>query len=146
MFDAVIFSILFCNAFLQSYELIYHFSYPVYFNYFMPPFLTGNDIRYLVLGFLPILPVFLMRKHLSFKKTSLVTLTVFVVIWVVWIMYGFPQYFSDEYFYPRILRTDDPYTLSMVLNFGSKVVLASFFTSLLKIGSIGFLGRKLNSV
>ena len=145
-FDAIILSILYCNVFLQSYELLYHFSYPVYLNYFKPPFLSGEDFRYLILGSLPILPVFMLRKHLSFKKASIVALAVFASIWIVWIMYGFPQYFSSDYFYPRILKTDDPFTASLVLNFGSKPVLALFFVSLLDTGSIDFSGVGLRDI
>jgi hypothetical protein len=88
----------------------------------------------------------MLRKHLSFKKASIVALAVFASIWIVWIMYGFPQYFSSDYFYPRILKTDDPFTASLVLNFGSKPVLALFFVSLLDIGSIDFSGVRLRDI
>jgi hypothetical protein len=145
-FDAIILSILYSNAFLQSYELIYHFSYPVYLNYFKPPFLSGENLRYLILGSLQILPVFMLRRHLSFKKASLVTLVAFASIWIIWILYGFPQYFSNDYFYPRILKTDDPFAASLVLNFSSKPILALFLISLLEVGSVNSLEAGLERI
>jgi len=138
-FDAIILSILYSNVFLQSYELIYHFSYPVYLNYFKPPFLLGEDLRYSILGSLQILPVFMLRRHLSFKKTSIAAMVVFASIWIVWILYGFPQYFSNDYFYPRIFKTDDPFVTSLLLNFSSKPILALFFISLLEAGAVNSL-------
>jgi hypothetical protein len=145
-FDAIILSILYCNVFLQSYELIYHFSYPVYLNYFRPPFLSGEALRYLILGTLPLLPIFMLRRYLSFKRISLAMLVVFASIWIVWIMYGYPQYFSTDYFYPRILKTDDPFTVSLMLNFGSKPILALFFVTLLNTDSIDPFGMRLRDI
>jgi hypothetical protein len=81
----------------------------------------------------------MLRRHLSFKKTSLAALVVFASIWIVWILYGFPQYFSNDYFYPRILKTDNPFATSLILNFSSKPILALFFISLLGAGSVNSL-------
>jgi len=131
--DATVLSILFANVFIQSYELIYHFSFPIYLNYFRAPFVDEDGIRYLMVGGLALSPAVIIRSHLSFKRLSFILLAFFVLIWAVWILYGFPQYFADGYFYPTILRTNDSFTLSLTLNFGSKVVLAAFFVSLLDL-------------
>jgi hypothetical protein len=129
--DSVILSILYAASFVTSYEVIYHFTFPVYLNYLHPPFLGGQEIRYLVTNGVIILPVFLMTKHLKVKRTGLILLTAFVATWTTWILYGFPQYFANDYYYPIFLKTEDPYTLSLTLNFGSKVLLAAFFGSCL---------------
>ena len=140
--DSIILSILFTNVFLQSYELIYHFSFPIYLNYFKPPSLNGDEIRYVLVELLAICPILLIRTHLSFKILSIVLLTFFITIWIVWILYGFPQYFFEGYFYLTILKTGDPYTLALILNFGSKFILAMFFISLLDFGSAFLLCAK----
>ncbi len=133
--EAIVLSALFSNAFIQSYELIYHFSFLVYFNYFKWPLLDGDGIRYLVERSLTILPTALLRKHLSFGKLSAASLVLFAALWGTWILYGFPQYFSENSYYPIILEASDRYTTSILLNFGSKLVLAVFFISLLKLSS-----------
>jgi hypothetical protein len=129
--DSVILSILYAASFVTSYEVIYHFTFPVYLNYLRPPFLGGQEIRYLVTNGVIILPIFLMSKHLKLKRTSLILLMAFVATWTIWILYGFPQYFANDYYYPIFLKTEDPYRLSLRLNFGSKVLLAAFFGSCL---------------
>jgi len=58
-------------------------------------------------------------------------------------MYGYPQYFSTDYFYPRIIKTDDPFTVSLMLNLGSKPVLALFFATHLNTDSIDPFGMRL---
>jgi len=125
--DAMILSILFAYAFVETFELIYHFSFPIYIAR-----AGGEEIRFLILHGTVILPVFLLRKHFSYDRLSKVLLSLFIFIWVVWILYGFPQYFVDGYYYPKVFKTEDPFTLSLVLNFTSKTVLAAFFASLLK--------------
>jgi hypothetical protein len=129
--DSVILSILYAASFVASYEVIYHYTFPVSLNYLRPPFLGGQEIRYLVTNGVMILPVLLMTKHLKVKRTGLILLTAFVATWTTWILYGFPQYFANGYYYPVFLKTEDPYTLSLRLNFGSKVLLAAFFGSCL---------------
>ena len=133
--EAMVLSVLFANGFLQSYEIIYHFSFPVYFNHFNPPFLDGDGIRYLIERFLSILPIALIRRQLSFGRLSLVSLLLFMVLWGIWILCGFPQYFAEDAFYPIIIRASDKYALSLMLNFGSKLVLAVFYISLLRLKS-----------
>jgi hypothetical protein len=93
--------------------------------------LNGEGIRYLLIEFLAICPIILMRKHLSFKKWTQALIIFFAAVWIVWILYGFPQYFVEGYFYPTILRTGNPFSLALTLNFGSKIILAMFFISLL---------------
>lgn len=130
--NSVVLSALFANSFVALYELIYYFTYPIHLNYFRPPFLSGEGIRFLALQGLAILPILLMKQQLSIKKLSIVTLAILISIWSIWILYGFPQYFVEGYFYQRIFETVDPSRLSLVLNFGSKTMLAAFFASIIK--------------
>lgn len=131
--ETLVWPALFGYAFLQSYELIYHFMFPVYLNYFQLPFLDGAGIRFLLERIITVLPIALMRKHLSCTKLTIASSMLFVLIWVLWILHGFPQYFHEGYFYPRIVRTNDPFAASLLFNFSSKLVLAICFISLLHI-------------
>ncbi len=95
-----------------------------------------------------VIPLILMRKDLSFKKTSAYALSAFVACWAIWMLFGFPQYFSSQYFIPPVLHSSDPYHLSIFLNYASKVILAIFFVTLLKVWKGGpkpLWGRKLKS-
>ncbi len=127
--ESIILSVLFANVFLQTFELIYHFTFPVYLNYFQPPFLGGDAVRYLALEGTMLLPVLLLRRHLHFGILSAGLLSCFVASWAVWILYGFPQYFTDAFYFPRLLSSQDSFHLSLLLNYGSKTILALFFGS-----------------
>ena len=129
--ESFVLSILFANAFVQSFELIYHFTFPVYLNYFQPPFLSGDAIRYLVVEGTMLLPILLLRKHLRFGVLSAFFLLCFVATWTVWILYGFPQYFTNVFYFPRFLSSQDPFHLSLWLGYGSKAMLALSFGSML---------------
>jgi hypothetical protein len=131
--ETLVWPALYGYAYLQSYELIYHFSFPIYLNYFQLPILNGEGFRFLLERFLTIIPVVLIRKYLSYTKLTIGFLMIFVMIWIVWILYGFPQYFHEGYFYPQILRTNDAFAYSLMFNFSSKLVLAACFISLLNI-------------
>jgi hypothetical protein len=129
--DSVVLGALFSNAFLQTYEILYHFTFPIYTLTF--PFLAGADVKFLVVELSMVLPLLLVRKELSFRRTSAIPLGAFLLVWVIWILYGFPQYFSSGFFIPPLLHTSDPFHLSLALNYGSKVILAVFYAALLGI-------------
>ena|SRR5579875_767123 len=134
--NSIIFAILFAFAFLESYELIYHFTFPIYWNYFRYPFISGSDIEFILTAGIALLPLVIVRDQLSLKVSSFIFLSIFVVMWCVWVLYGFPQYFSSLYFYPTIFKTNDPWDTSLLYNFGSKVVLSLFFLTLPRFFSI----------
>jgi hypothetical protein len=129
--QAVVLAILFANAFLQAYEITYHFTFPVYLNYFRFPFLNGDGIRFLFLDGIMLLPLVLIKKYLSLTRLTWLLLVIFLLVWGAWILYGFPQYFAEGYYFPRLLETSDPFHTSLYLNFGSKALLACFFASFL---------------
>ncbi len=132
--NSMVFAILFCGAFLWIYEVIYHFSFPVSA---ITVSALGNGARFLAIAALPILPLVLLRQRLAFTKKSAVLFGVFVLMWVVWFLYGFPQYTyccnGNWYAWTPILKTSNPWDTSLFFNFGSKTVLAVFFASILKI-------------
>jgi hypothetical protein len=124
--------VLFANAFLQCYELIYGLTWVLSALFNDPPPVTGTEVRTFLLWLVMISPILLVHEHLRFKWTSAVFLSLTGLAWVAWILFGFPQYYLSGYFFPQILKTSDPYHLSLWLNFGSKALLAAFFVSLLE--------------
>lgn len=128
--ESIVLSILFANVFAQSFEVIYLFTFPVYLNYFRPPFFDGGDLRYLGLEGVMLVPILLVKRHLRFGALSGALVASFATMWTVWILCGFPQYFTDVFYYPRLLATPDSYHTSLFLDFGSKAILALFFASL----------------
>lgn len=141
--DSIILGVLFANAFLEAYEIIYHFTFPIYSLQF--PFLKGTDVKFLVVELTMVIPLLLVRKHLSFKKVSACALAAFILSMLVWVLFGFPQYFASGFFIPPVLHTADPYHVALALNYGSKTLLAVFFVTLLKVrrpGRVAFWRRK----
>ncbi|MDA4135363.1 MAG: hypothetical protein OK441_07315 [Thaumarchaeota archaeon] len=129
---SIVLGVLFANAFLQCYELIYGMTFSLSAVLNDPPTLTGTDVRTFLLWLIMISPILLVHEHLRFKWTSAALLSLTGAVWVVWILYGFPQYYYSGYAFAQVLKTSDPYHLSLWLNFGSKALLAVFFVSLLE--------------
>ncbi len=122
---SIVLALLFGNAFLQSYEVIYNLAFL--------PAITGAEIRTTVLLLVMVSPIVLMRDHLRFDlRTSLPLLILFAVLWATWMLYGFPQFYTSGYRFPQILSTSDPYHLSLLLNYSTKAVFAAFFASLVE--------------
>jgi hypothetical protein len=138
--DAIVFAILFPAAFLWTYEIIYHFSFPLGATSGAVTQL-GNIARYVATAGLPTLSLVLLRKELTFKRISAFLLGIFAVMWIFWLLYGFPQYFINGavnggkwlIYSPPILKNTDPWDTSLFFNFGSKTILAMFFASILKM-------------
>jgi len=129
---SIVLGVLFANAFLQCYELIYGLTFSLSAIVRDPPALTGTDVRTFLLWLIMISPILLVHEHLRFKWTSAALLSLTGAVWVVWILYGFPQYYYSGYAFAQVLKTSDPFHLSLWLNFGSKALLAVFFVSLLE--------------
>jgi len=133
--DSMALGVLFANAFLQTYEIVYHFTFPIYSLSF--PFIQGSDLRFLIVTLAMVVPLVIMRKDLSFRRSSAYVLVAFALSILVWVLFGFPQYFSSTYYIPPVLHTSDPYRLSLLLNYVSKVILACFFITLLNVWKRG---------
>ncbi len=127
--QSIVLAILFANVFVQSNEVVYHFTFPVYLNYFKAPFFNGDDARYLAMEVPMLVPVVLVWRHLRFGYLSAVLLLSFVMTWGGWVLFGFPQYFVGSMYYPQVLTTTDSYHLSLALNFLSKTLLVLLFAS-----------------
>ena len=129
---SVVLGVLLANAFLQCYELVYGLTFGLSAALGDPPTLTGTDVRTFILWLIMISPILLVHENLRFKRTSAALLFLFGAVWVVWILYGYPQYYYSGYAFAQVLKTSDPFHLSLWLNFGSKALLAVFFVSLLE--------------
>lgn len=108
------------------YELIFHYSFPVYLNYFRPPFIDLSDLRTgITLGISAIL-IIVGHKYLRIRGNYpfLISALIFVGLWIFWLGIGFPQKFSEEFFFPRFLPIDNAQSLAWSLNFLTKIVLA----------------------
>lgn len=131
-FLSVVIALLFANVFLQVYEVVYGLSFGLAAVVDDPVAVTGTDVRTFALWMLMILPVFLFYDRLRFTRWSAIALVLTGLFWVVWILYGFPQYYYSGYAFHQYLKTSDPFHLSLWLNFGTKAILGVFFLSLLE--------------
>ena len=129
--ESIVLGVLFANAFLQCYEIVYRLTWDLSALVSDPP-LTGVEVRTFLLWLVMASPIVLVREHLRFKRTSAALLLATAAVWLAWILYGFPQYYLSGYFFPQVLKTSDPYHLSLWLNFGSKALMASLFVSMLE--------------
>jgi hypothetical protein len=129
---SIVLGVLFANAFLQCYEVIYGLTFGLSAVLSDPPTVTGTDVRTFILWIIMISPIILVHEHLRFKRTSTALLSLVGAVWILWILFGYPQYYYSGYAFAQVLKTSDPFHLSLWLNFGSKALLAVFFVSLLE--------------
>src|SRR5271169_5405971 len=99
---SVVLGVLFANAFLQCYELAYGLTFGLSAALGDPPTLSGTDVRTFVLWLIMISPILLVHEHLRFKKTTAALLLLTGAVWVVWILYGFPQYYYSGYAFAQV--------------------------------------------
>lgn len=125
---AIILATLYANAFVWSFELLYHFTFPVNLNYFRLPFLDGEGIRYLVMNSIPLFPLGLVIHRLKIRLISVALFCIFCAFWTVWVLSGFPQYFLTGTFYPVIFNLPGYVVFSFSMT--TKVCLGLFFLSL----------------
>ena len=93
--NSVVFSILFAAGFVWSYELIYYLSFPGSWNFASITLVSqlGSTFRTIATFGIYLLPMVLLRKKLTFGRTSVVLGAIFCGMWILWILYGFPQYY-----------------------------------------------------
>ena len=111
---------------MYLYELIYHYSFPIYLNYFKPPFIDLSDLRTgITLGINAILKI-VGHKYLRIRGNYplLISGLIFVGLWIFWLGIGFPQKFSEAMFFPRFLPIDNALSFAWSLNLLTKIVLA----------------------
>jgi len=136
--NSMVFSVLLAAAFVWSYELIYYLSFPGSWNFASITIISqlGSTLRTIATFGIYLLPMVPLRNKLTLRRTSVVLGAIFCGMWILWILYGFPQYYLANYLtssiYPKTIVSSDPYRTSLVFNFGSKAVLGVFFISMLK--------------
>jgi hypothetical protein len=130
--QSMVLGVLLANAFLQTYELAYGMTFAGIALFGDPPTVSGADVRVFILWLVMISPIFLVKDQLRFTRTSSLLLALTGLVWTLWLLYGFPQYYLPGFATTPLLKTSDPYHLSLWLNFGSKGLMGAFFLSLLE--------------
>jgi hypothetical protein len=104
-----------------AYEAIYKWSfYLVPFVKQMPP----SELRSFAIQIstaLTVLTGFAVRDF-TIKKWALIWLGIFVILWVFWLLVGFPQ-ITGESFFPQAIPIDFNHDMTYLLNRASKLVM-----------------------
>jgi hypothetical protein len=129
---SAVLGVLFANAFLQVYEVLYNLTFGLESLISDPIVISGTEVRMLLLWTLMILPAYLVLGSLRLKRSGIGVLALCALLWLVWILSGFPQYYPAPHTYRQFIPTGDRYELALWLNFGTKALLAAFFVSLLE--------------
>jgi hypothetical protein len=123
---AVSFTLVNALSFIFTYEAIYKWSF--YLAPFVmpmpPPELRAFAIQ--VGTALTVLTGFAVRDF-TIKEWTLVWLGLFVILWVFWLLVGFPQ-ITGESFFPQVIAINFTHDLTYLLNRATK--LALFFAYL----------------
>ena len=119
---------------ILSFEAIYHLTFPIYLNYFKPPYVVPGDLPYFVLLAALVMSFIMLRvlKYISFNRTAITLAAIFTILWAVWILAGFPQYFylGKAYYNPAIGNwLESSYYGILLLNFAAKTVFMLIFVS-----------------
>jgi hypothetical protein len=113
------------------YELIYHYSFTVYFNYFRYPFFDFNDTNTLVLEGAASLLVLVGYRYFKVKGNYYFgfLILVFSSLYAAWLLIGFPQY-DGTFQLPRLIQVSNPIVAGSLLNRLSKLFLCLSWVSL----------------
>jgi hypothetical protein len=136
---AVAFTLTAGLSFIFIYEAIYKWSFylaPFPFGKPMPP----AEIREFVIQSsiaLTVLTGFAVQ-DLRLKKWTFIWLGLFVILWIFWLLTGYPQ-ITGEVIFPRTIQIDFTYNMLYVLNRSTKFVMylayLTLFPPLRKPGS-----------
>ena len=136
---AISFTLVNALSFIFAYEAIYKWSF--YLAPFVmpmpPPELRAFAIQ--VGTALTILTGFAVRDF-TLKKWTLVWIGLFVILWVFWLLVGFPQ-ITGESFFPQIIPLNFTREMTYLLNRATKLGL--FFAILTLFPPLRKLGNKL---
>ncbi len=113
------------------YELIYHYSFPVYFNYFRYPYFDFNDTRTLLLeGSLSLLLI-VGHKHQTVRRNLWFggMFGAFCFLYLGWLLIGFPQ-LDGTFQLPRLVGVENPFVVGYALNRLSKLFLCLAWVAL----------------
>ena len=114
------------------YELIYHYSFIGYFNFFRYPFFQFSDASTLLMDGTLSLLILVGYKHISVKRNYVLwgLLLIFVALYATWLLLGFPQYTDRTFKLERFLYLEDPFPAAFLLNRFSKLFLCIAWVSL----------------
>jgi hypothetical protein len=107
------------------YELIYHYSFIGYFNFFHYPFFQFSDASTLLVDGALALLVIVGHKYARVKGNYFFWLfiLIFGILYATWLLIGFPQYVDRTFQLPRLIEVDDPFAAAFLLNRFSKLSL-----------------------
>jgi hypothetical protein len=107
------------------YELIYHYSFIGYFNFFHYPFFQFSDASTLLVDGALALLVIAGHKYARVKGNYFFWLfmIIFGILYATWLLIGFPQYVDRTFQLPRLIQVDDPFAAAFLLNRFSKLSL-----------------------
>jgi len=114
------------------YEIFYHFSFWIYWNYSQPPyvFIPENymQINYALIA----LTAFSGYRYARISRLTIAFGVTLSFLWLFWVLIGFPQFHTSELYpwgTPQI-RLANPLDLAYPLNALTKVFLALTYISL----------------
>ena len=128
-FQAVAFTLVAGLSFIFIYEAIYKWSfYLAPFHLHMPP----TEFRELVIqvGIAATILTGFADGFFTLKKWTLLWLGLFIVLYVFWMLVGFPQ-ITGESFYPKRIPIDFTRDMIYVLNRGTKFMMYLAYLTLL---------------
>ena len=107
------------------YELIYHYSFIGYFNYFRYPFFQFSDASTLFMDGALSLLVIVGHKYIRMKSNYFLwsSIIIFLILYSTWLLLGFPQYTDRTFQLPRLIVVEDPFSAAFVLDRFSKLFL-----------------------
>ncbi len=107
------------------YELVYHYSFIGYLNYFRYPFFQFSDTSTLLMDGALSLLVIVGHKYIRTKSNYFLwsSLIIFLILYSTWLLLGFPQYTDRTFQLPRLLVVEDPFAAAFILNRFSKLFL-----------------------
>lgn len=106
------------------YELIYHYSFPIYFNYFKYPYFDFKDFRTLFNhGGLAAL-ILVGYRHIKVKKNYyfITAFLSFSTTYALWLLTGF-YHLDGKTYLPAIIIVNDPVSFGFFMNRLSKLLL-----------------------
>jgi hypothetical protein len=129
-FQAVSFTLVSAVSFIFAYEAIYKWSFyraPFDPNHPMPP----PEVREFVIqaGIAATVLTGFAEGLFTLKKWTYFWLALFVVLWIIWQMAGFPQ-LAGETFFPKLIPVDFTQAMTYVLSRSTKAVLLFAYLTL----------------
>jgi hypothetical protein len=114
------------------YELIYHYSFIGYFNFFRYPFFQFSDASSMIIDGALSLLILVGYKHINVKRNYPLwgLLLVFLILYATWLLLGFPQYTDRTFKLDRLIFMEDPFPAAFFLNRFSKLFLCLAWVSL----------------